>query len=61
VISRDEAQGRLIAELLAHFGGEANRVMAHLLKSGQLTLEDLEETTVWEGLVAVAGRKYVAA
>jgi|SRR5580704_372480 BlaI family penicillinase repressor len=42
-ISRDKAQRRLIDELLALFGGRAKPVMAHLIESGKLTLEDVDE------------------
>lgn len=42
-ISRKEAQGRLINELLALLGGRAKLVMAHLVESGELTLEDVKE------------------
>lgn len=42
-ISRKEAQGRLINELLAMLGGRAKLVMAHLVESGDLTLEDVKE------------------
>jgi len=42
-ISRDDAQRRLIDELLSLFGGRAKPVMAHLIESGKLTLEDVEE------------------
>jgi predicted transcriptional regulator len=42
-ISRGEAQRGLIDELVALFGGQAKPVMAHLIESGQLTLEDVEE------------------
>lgn len=42
-ISRKEAQGRLINELLAILGGRAKLVMAHLVESGDLTLEDVKE------------------
>lgn len=43
-ISRKEAQGRLIDELLALFGrGKAKLVMAHLVESGELTLDDVTE------------------
>src|SRR5215470_5409136 len=43
-ISRKEAQGRLIDELLALFGrGKAKLVMAHLVESGELTLDDVKE------------------
>jgi BlaI family penicillinase repressor len=43
VISRDEAQRRLIDELLSLFGGRARPVMARLVESGQLTLDDIKE------------------
>ncbi|HEY4086379.1 MAG TPA: BlaI/MecI/CopY family transcriptional regulator [Bryobacteraceae bacterium] len=42
-ISRYDAQHRLIDELLTFFGGRAKPVMAHLIDSGKLTLEDVEE------------------
>jgi BlaI family penicillinase repressor len=43
VISRDAAQRRLLDELLALFGGRAKLVMAHLVESGELTLDDVHE------------------
>lgn len=43
VISRSAAQRRLIDEFLALFGGQAQPVMAHLIDSGKLTLEDVLE------------------
>src|SRR3984957_14859056 len=42
-ISPEEAQGTLIDELLALLGGRAKPVMAHFVKSGKLTLEDVKE------------------
>lgn len=42
-ISRDAAQGKLIDELLALFGGRTQPVMAHLIESGHLTLADVKE------------------
>ena len=42
-ISRNDAQRRLIDELLALFGGHGKPVMAHLIESGSLTLEDVKE------------------
>jgi predicted transcriptional regulator len=42
-ISRGEAQGRLIDELLSLFGGGTKPVMAHLVQSGKLTLDDIKE------------------
>jgi len=43
VISRNTAQRRLIDDLLALFGGRTQPVMAHLIESGRLTLEDVKE------------------
>jgi BlaI family penicillinase repressor len=42
-ITRKDAQLRLIDELLALFGGGAKLVMAHLVESGKLTLDDVKE------------------
>lgn len=42
-MSRDDAQGRLIDELLGLFGGRTKPVMAHLIESGKLTLADVKE------------------
>jgi predicted transcriptional regulator len=42
-ISRDEAQGRAVDELLALLGGKTRPVMAHLVKTGQLKLSDIQE------------------
>jgi predicted transcriptional regulator len=54
VITRQAAQGRLIDELLSLFGGRTQPVMAHLIESGKLTLEDVHET---EELLKKLGRK----
>jgi len=43
VISRHDAQRRFVDELLAVFGGRAKLVMAHLVESGELTLDDVKE------------------
>jgi BlaI family transcriptional regulator, penicillinase repressor len=43
VVSRHQAQRRLIDDLLSLFGGRTQPVMAHLVESGKLTLEDIEE------------------
>jgi BlaI family transcriptional regulator, penicillinase repressor len=43
VISRNQAQRRIVDELLALFGGRAKLVMAHLVESGELTLADVKE------------------
>ena len=43
VVSREAAQSRLIDDLLGLFGGRTQPVMAHLIDSGRLTLDDVEE------------------
>lgn len=42
-VSRDITQRKLIEDLLALFGGSTQPVMAHLIESGKLTLEDVKE------------------
>jgi predicted transcriptional regulator len=42
-ISRDVAQRRLIDDLLSIFGGRSQPVMAHLIESGKLSLEDVRD------------------
>ena len=42
-ISRNDAQRSFVDELLAVFGGRAKLVMAHLVESGGLTLDDVKE------------------
>jgi predicted transcriptional regulator len=43
VISQAAAQRKLIDELLGLFGGRAQPLMSHLIESGRLTLQDVEE------------------
>jgi len=42
-ISRGAAQRRLIDELLGVMGGESQPLLAHLIDSGNLTLQDIKE------------------
>jgi predicted transcriptional regulator len=42
-VQREAAQRRLVDDLLALFGGRTQPVMAHLIESGKLTLEDVKE------------------
>ena len=42
-ISRDEAHTTLVDELLALFGGRSRPVIARLVESGKLTLDDVKE------------------
>jgi len=43
VTSRTAAHRRLIDDLLSVFGGRSQPVMAHLIETGKLTLDDLRE------------------
>jgi len=43
VVSRQAAQRKLIDELLSLFGGRTQPVMAHLIESGKLTMNDVRE------------------
>ena len=42
-ISRNAAHGKLVDNLLAIFGGSVAPVMSHLIETGKLTMEDLED------------------
>ena len=42
-ISRHAAQRRLIDDLLSFFGGRPQPVVAHLVETGKLTLDDVQE------------------
>lgn len=42
-VSRQAAQRKLVDDLLAFFGGRTQPVMAHLIESGKLTLQDIRE------------------
>ena len=43
IVSRSAAQRRVVDELLSFFGGRSQPVMAHLIESGKLSLEDVQE------------------
>ena len=43
MVSRKSAQGRLIDDLLGLFGGRTHLLMAHLIESGQLTLDEVQK------------------
>jgi len=43
VVTRASAQRRLIDDFLGLFGGQAQPVMAHLIQTGRLTLDDVRE------------------
>lgn len=43
VITRAVAQRRVMDDLLSYFGGRSQPLMAHLIESGKLSLEDVKE------------------
>jgi predicted transcriptional regulator len=42
-VTRDAAQRRLVDDLLALFGGRSQPVMARLIETGKLTLQDVKD------------------
>ena len=54
-ITRDEVGRHLLDDLLALFGGGTKPVMAHLIESGKLTLDDVKDAQ--ETLRNLAKRK----
>jgi predicted transcriptional regulator len=42
-VSREATQKRVLDDLLGFFGGRSQPVMAHLIETGKLTLDDLRE------------------
>jgi predicted transcriptional regulator len=42
-VTRESAQRRLVDDLLGLFGGRSRPIMAHLIESGSLTLDDIRE------------------
>jgi predicted transcriptional regulator len=43
MVSREQARGHAIEDLLALFGGRTQTVMAHLVESGKLTRDDIRQ------------------
>ena len=43
VVTRGATQRLLVDDLLSFFGGRAAPLMSHLIESGQLTLQDVED------------------
>ena len=56
-ITRDEAQRGILNDLLAYFGGRSQPLMAHLIESGKLSLEDVHEAEKALQKVARKGEK----
>ena len=57
VLTRQQGRGRLIDDLLGLFGGRTQPVMAHLVETGKLTLNDVREA---EQLIKNMARKSAA-
>lgn len=53
-VTREAAQKRWIDEVLALFGGRSQPVMAHLIETGKLTMEDIKDA---EKLLRETSRK----
>jgi BlaI family transcriptional regulator, penicillinase repressor len=43
VVTRAAAQGRLVDDVLRFFGGRTGPLMSHLVDTGRLTMQDVEE------------------
>jgi BlaI family transcriptional regulator, penicillinase repressor len=43
IVTRKSAQRRLVDDLLGLFGGRTQPVMAHLIETGRLTMDDVKE------------------
>src|SRR5579872_1161853 len=54
-VSREAAERRLIDDLIGLFGGRGRPIMAHLVESGTLTLEDVREAE--KTLLKLAGEE----
>lgn len=54
-VSREAAQRRLVDDLLGLFGGRSRPIMAHLVESGTLTLDDVREAE--KALLKLAGEE----
>lgn len=54
-VSREAAQRRLVDDLLSLFGGRSRPIMAHLVESGTLTLDDVREAE--KALLKLAGEE----
>jgi len=53
-VSREMTQRRVLDDVLGFFGGQSQPVMAHLIESGKLTLQDLRNAE--KALTAMAAR-----
>jgi BlaI family transcriptional regulator, penicillinase repressor len=56
-ITRAEAQRGILNDMLAYFGGRSQPLMAHLIESGKLSLEDVHEAEQALQKIAQKGEK----
>jgi predicted transcriptional regulator len=56
-ISREAAEARLVDELLALLGGRTKPLMAHLVRSGKLSLKDVREAEQLLRQLAARGKE----
>ena len=54
-ISQSEAQRGIVNDLLSYFGGRSQPVMAHLIETGKLSLEDVKDAE--RTLMALSNKK----
>jgi BlaI family penicillinase repressor len=52
-VSREAAERRLVDDLLGLFGGRSRPIMAHLIESGKVSLDDIREAE--KALLKLAG------
>jgi BlaI family penicillinase repressor len=57
LVAKGAAQRRLIDELLNRFGGHGNPIMAYLVESGKLTLDDVQQAEKTLREMAKKGKK----
>lgn len=57
VVTRTAAQRGIIDDLLGYFGGQSQPVMAHLIETGKLSLEDVKEAEKMLQKLANKGKK----
>ena len=57
VVTRTAAQRGIIDDLLGYFGGQSQPVMAHLIETGKLSLEDVKEAEKTLQKLANKGKK----
>jgi predicted transcriptional regulator len=57
VVTRNAAQRRILDDVLGYFGGQSRLVMAHLIESGKLSLDDVKDAERTLRKLAGKGKK----